>query len=175
MDAEIENFVKSWHVWQENLNTPSKVTLHPWEWPERAWCRVHVDHAGPFEVSMFLIVIDAYSKWMEVIPVRHTTWQTTTDILRDFFATHGLTEMLVSDNRTPFTSPEFQEFVSKNAIRHVLISQYHPSSNGLTERAVQTFKSAMWKMSTGPIETRIARFLFHQLLTPATTTGNAPA
>ena len=69
----------------------------------------------------------------------------------------------------------FQEFVSRNGIRHVLTSPYHPASNGLAKRAVQTFKSAMRKMSTGQIETRITRFLIHQRLTPATTTGNAPA
>ena len=33
----------------------------------------------------------------------------------------------------------------------------------------------MRKMSTGPIKTRISKFLFHQHLTPTTTTGNAPA
>ena len=83
--------------------------------------------------------------------------------------------MLESDNGTPFTSAEFQEFVSRNAICHVLSSPYHPASNGLAEKAVQTFKSAMRKMATGPIETRIAKFLFHQHLMPTTITGNAPA
>ena len=33
----------------------------------------------------------------------------------------------------------------------------------------------MRKMATGPIETRIAKLLFHQHLTPTTTTGNALA
>ena len=71
LDTEIENRVKSSHACQENLNSPAKDPFHPWEWPERAWSRVHVDHAGPFERSMFLIVVDAYSKRMEVVPVRH--------------------------------------------------------------------------------------------------------
>ena len=71
MDAEIENRVKSCHACQENLNSPAKAPVHSWVWPERAWSRVHIDYAGPFEGSMFLIVIDAYSKWMEVIPVCH--------------------------------------------------------------------------------------------------------
>ena len=89
MDPEIENRVKPCHACQENLKSPAKALLHPWEWPERAWSRAHVDYAGPFEGSMFLIVIDAYSKWMEVVPVHHATSQTTINKLRVIFATHG--------------------------------------------------------------------------------------
>ena len=140
MDAEIENRVKSCHACQENLNFPGKAPVHPWEWHECAWSRVHIDYAGPFEGSLFLAVIDAFSKWMEVIPVRRATSQTTIDKHRILLATHGLPEMLVSDNGTLFTSAEFQEFVSRNAIHHVLTSPYHPASNGLAEKAVQTFK-----------------------------------
>ena len=97
MDAEIENRVKRCHACQENLNSPAKAPVHPWEWPEHAWSRVHIDYAGPFEGSMFWIVTDAYSNWMEVISVRHATSQTTIDKLRILFATHGLPEMLVSE------------------------------------------------------------------------------
>ena len=88
---------------------------------------------------------------------------------------HSIPEMLVSDNGTPFTSAEFQEFVNRNAIDHVQTSPYHPASNGLTKRAIQTFKSSMKKMSSGPIKIRIASFLFNQHLTSTTTTGNTPA
>ena len=133
MDSEIENRVKACHACQENVNSPAKAPVHPWEWPERAWSRVHIDYAGPFEGRMFLIVIDAFSKWLEVAPVRHATSQSTIDKLRTIFATHGIPEMLVSDNGTPFTSAEFQEFVNRNAIQHVQTSPYHPASNGLAE------------------------------------------
>ena len=126
-------------------------------------------------VLMFLIVIDAYSKWMEVVPVKSATSQATIDKLRSIFVTHGLPEMLVSDNGTAFASAEFQEFTSRNAIRHIFVSPYHPSSNGLAERAVQSFKSAWRKSSEGSTDTRIAKFLFHQRLTPHTSTGNSPA
>ena len=53
--------------------------------PERAWSRVHFDYAGPFEGRMFLIVIDAYSKWIEEAPVCHATSQSTIDKLRTIF------------------------------------------------------------------------------------------
>ena len=73
---------------------------------------------------MFLIVVDSYSKWMEVVPVRRATSQTTIDKLRVIFCYTGLPEMLVSDNGTPFTSAEVQEFFSRNVIHHVLTSSY---------------------------------------------------
>jgi transposase InsO family protein len=124
---------------------------------------------------MFLILVDAHSQWMEVCPVTSATSQVTIDRLRMIFATHGLPQILVSDNGTCFTSAEFQEFVRKNGIRHVTSSPYHPASNGLAERAVQSFKVGMKKAGTGNIETNLARFLFRYRIIPHTTTGRSPA
>ena len=45
---------------------PEKVPPHSWEYPAKLWTQVHLDYAGPFCGKMFLIVVDAYSKWMEV-------------------------------------------------------------------------------------------------------------
>ena len=73
MNAEIEQRVKCCQSCQENCNTPAKAPLHPWKWPERDWSRVHVDYASPLEGFILLILVDAYSKWMEVVPVRNAT------------------------------------------------------------------------------------------------------
>ena len=47
--------------------------LHSWECPARAWSRVHVDYAGPFMEKMFLLIIDAHSKWMYIHCVNSAT------------------------------------------------------------------------------------------------------
>ena len=107
-----------------------------------AHLNVPVDYASQFECSMFLIVVDAYCKWMEVVFVHHATSQTTIDKLEVIFNMHCLPKMLMSGNGTPFTSAEFQEYVNRNAIHHVLTSPYHPASNGLAERAVQLINYA---------------------------------
>ena len=80
--------------------------------------------------KMFLIVVDAYSKWLEVIPVNSPTSTTTIEKLRPIFATHGLPDKVISDNGTCFTSVEFVDFMRKNGIRHSTTAPYHPSSNG---------------------------------------------
>ena len=67
--------------------------------------------------------------------------------------------MLVLDNGLVFTSSEFEDFTKQNGIHHVKSAPYHPASNGLTERAVQTIKAFMKKEINGTIDTRVSRFL----------------
>ena len=124
---------------------------------------------------MFLILIGAYSKWMEVFPINTSTSGATIEKLRMVFATQGLPEKLVSDNGSCFTSEEFEQFLNKNGIKHVKTAPYHPASNGLTERAVQTVKEGMKKLKEGSIETKVSCFLFQYRITPQTTAGVAPA
>ena len=86
---------------------------------------------------MYLVVIDAHSKWMEVHIMRSTTSAATIVKLKEIFATHGLPETIVSDNGPNFTSAEFENFLSKNGVKHTKVSPYHPASNGQAERAVR--------------------------------------
>ena len=137
IDQEIEEKVKACNSCQRTRHNPAPAPLHPWEFPNQPWERLHADYAGPFEGKMFLIVIDAYSKWLEVKPVTAANSSVTIEHLRNMFATHGLPKTLVTDNRTQFMSIEFESFMKKNGIRHIRWSPYHPSSNGLAERAVQ--------------------------------------
>ena len=87
--------------------------LQPLEWPERPWAHLHADYAGPFMGKMFLTLVDAHSKWIEVHVVSAATSQSTMEKMRSIFATHGLPEMLVTDNRPVFTSGEFEVFLDK--------------------------------------------------------------
>ena len=176
IDAEIEKKVKECHECQVNQKSPTTASLHPWEWPSQPWSRLHIDFAGQFEGKMFLVVADSHSKWLDVIPVSNANSTNTIRELRKLFATHGIPDVIVSDNGTAFTSTEFSEFMAKNGVKHLKTAPYHPATNGLAERAVQTFKTAMKKSaSEGNIDTRLARFLFHYRTTPNSTTGVSPA
>ena len=81
---------------------------------------------------------------------------------------------MVSGNGTCFMSEVFQSFMSRNRIRHIKVAPKHPASNGLAERSVQSVKEGLNKMTTGGIETKVARFLFKYRNIPHSTTGKSP-
>ena len=174
LDSDIVAKVRECRICQEDRPNPPRAPLHPWEWPSSPWSRLHIDHAGPFMGKLFLIVIDAHSKWIDVSIVNSTSAENTISRLRQLFSTHGLPEQIVSDNAAGFTSEEFSKFVQANGIKHIRSSPYHPSSNGLAERAVQTFKRNVSKLQ-GPIEHRLIQFQFRYRITPQTTTGRSPS
>ena len=123
---------------------------------------------------MFLIIVDAHSKWLDVYPTRLATTAVTLDKLRTSFAAWGLPRVLCTDNAACFTCPAFEEFCTLNGIRHVTSPPYAPKSNGLAERYVQTFKRS-YRLYTGSVSTKVARFLFQYRSTPHTTTKQSPA
>ena len=174
LDSDITTKVHHCRICQEDRPNPPKAPLHPWDWPTRPWARLHIDHAGPFMGKLYLIVVDAYSRWIDVSIVSSTSADTTIQRLRNLFAVHGVPEQIVSDNGAGFTSNEFSKFTRANGIKHILTSPYHPASNGLAERAVQSFKHGVSKLS-GSMENRILHFLFKYRITPQTTTGLSPS
>ena len=69
-----------------------------------------MDYAGLLLGKMFLVLIDAHSKWIELEPVESATTKTTVERLRKIFSTHGIPEKLVSDNGSVFTSHQVYRF-----------------------------------------------------------------
>ena len=175
IDKDIERLVSDCATCQEHRNVPPSMELHPWEWPDKPWSRLHADFAGPFLGHMFLILVDSHSKWMDIYTMSSITSEATIGNLKASFSTHGLPDVLVTDNGPSFKSESFRQFVSLNGIQHLTSAPYHPASNGLAERAVQTFKNAMKKLSGESVQDRVNRFLFRYRVTPQSMTGHSPA
>ena len=177
IDKEIEEAVRTCESCQSIRNRPQPVPLHPWAWPTRVWQRIHIDFAGPFQGHTFLVVVDAHSKWVEVIPMTSTTSQSTIIELRKLFAAYGLPEHLISDNGPQFVSTEFESFLKMNGVRHTCSAPYHPQTNGEAERFVQTLKQFLRadKYDRCGVQTKVSRFLLSYRSTPNSTTGRTPS
>ena len=177
LDEDIENTARNCRSCAEIANNPTEAPLHQWDLPASPWQRVHLDFAGPFFGSMWLVYVDAYSKWAGVVQMRTTHAVELVDVLRPLISTFGLPEQFVTDNGPQFVSTEFATYCRLNGIRHIRSAPYRPQTNGEAERFVQTFKQAMRAMHTGKesIETCVRRFLFTYRSTAHATTGRSPA
>lgn len=174
IDADIEKCVKTCSSCELQKNIPPKSYLYQWDWPDKPWKRLHMDFCGPFLSKLFLVICDAHSKWIDIKLMNKITSESLIFELRDVFSTLGLPEIIVTDNGPSFVSNHFQKFLAHNGVKHITSTPYHPSTNGLAERAVQSFKNAMNCMS-GSLRERIFRFLTKYRSTPHSTTGVSPA
>lgn len=177
LDAAIEKKVQSCSHCQSVRAEAPAAAVHPWEFPTQAWHRLHIDYAGPFHGYMWLVVMDARSKWPEVIAMKSATTATTIKALMPLIARFGVPAQLVSDNGSQFKSVEFAQFCARLHITHITVSPFHPRSNGEAERFVRTVKEVLGKKSISreALFYRLQRFLLSYRNTAHSTTGYSPA
>jgi transposase InsO family protein len=176
LDSDIEDTARKCTHCIKTKNAPPLSPLLPWTWPSAPWKRIHIDFAT-HEEKHYLVLVDAHSKWPEVVgPMKRTNAESTINALSNIFTRYGFPEQIVSDNGPPFQSTEYAEFLKLNGIHRVLVSPYHPASNGQAERFVQTLKKFL-KASTldGQLHKRIQNFLLTYRSTQHATTGVSPS
>ena len=174
LDSAINSLVLNCNICQSLRSKPAKANV-TWPEPSRPWSRVHIDHFF-FENHVFLLVMDALTKYLEVEIVKSTSTNETIDVLSMIFARNGLPDTLVSDNATSFSSYEFSEFLSRNSVKHITPAPYSPSSNGQAERGVRTVKDLLKKSSSKKsMKYRLAQVLFQYRCTPHSLTNVVPS
>ena len=126
-------------------NAPSQQNLPPMgpfipTYPFEAVATDYCDFNG----SHYLITVDRFSNWPEVIKVKPSSSNAGSSglikSLRKYFATFGVPEELSSDGGPEFSSKETETFFNKWGIRHRQSSAYNPRSNGRAEVAVKSMK-----------------------------------
>lgn len=134
-----------------------------------------MDFTGSVKGHVFLVMVNVYSNWAEVEIMTSMKAAAVVTSLRKMFATHGVPDVIVSDNGTTFTSAELQTFLECNGVRAVFTAPYHPASNGRAERMVREVQEALKKQQEESTQCKISWFLFKQHMTPNSVTGESPA
>lgn len=87
--------------------------LQNWPWPERPAQRIYLDFLGPVEGKMFIVIVDAFSKWVYVKSVKNITSEWTIRILKEYFSFWGIPEKIVTDNGPSLCSELMEQFKKK--------------------------------------------------------------
>ncbi|XP_044315167.1 uncharacterized protein LOC123037605 [Drosophila rhopaloa] len=113
--------------------------------PEEPWATVCADFVGPLPRSkhgnsMLLVLVDRFSKWTEMVPMRRELTESLEKAIRDrILARYGVPKVLITDNGVQFTSRAFKKFLGELGVRHQFTAPYTPQENP-TERANRTVK-----------------------------------
>eukprot|EP00731_Ephydatia_muelleri_P004849 Em0002g1025a len=138
MSKQIEEQISRCHVCAKR-QTQRKEPMIATELPEYPWQKIGSDmfeHNG----SSYLLVVDYFSRFIEVVKMTTTTSNSVIMILKSIFSRHGIPETLRSDNGPQYVSTEFKAYAKTYGFKHITSSPRYPQSNGQAERAVQTVK-----------------------------------
>lgn len=181
INRNIEQVTSSCIPCLHSRQDPPKMKPMPWRITSRPWERVHLDYLGPIKGIMYLIAVDAYSKWVEVFPMKSMNADALEERLREMFSRFGLPEMVVTDNGRSFVSNQIATFLKINGVIHRTSPVAHAQSNGLAENGVKTFKSKIYaemmdRRNDGkPTTTIISRYLISYRNTIHSATKETPA
>ncbi|KAK9679075.1 Reverse transcriptase (RNA-dependent DNA polymerase) [Popillia japonica] len=72
LDLDVEKMCSNCKICTTFRNNPPKITFNPWPLAIRPWSRLHLDFLGPIFNRKYLIIVDTYTKWIEVFELSST-------------------------------------------------------------------------------------------------------
>ncbi|KAK8948470.1 hypothetical protein KSP39_PZI005589 [Platanthera zijinensis] len=149
-------------------------------WPFAIW---GLDLVGSFPQAsgqrrFLLVMVDYFSKWMEVKALAKVTSQVVRNFIwGEIICRHGLPQAIVTDNGPQFASTEFIRFCEQLGIDLRFASVHHPRSNGQVEAAnkiiVNLLKKKVENLRGSWVE-QLPSVLWALRTTPNTATGETP-
>ena len=167
INRDIEATCKQCVYCKENRPAQRHSPLMTTPLPDHAWSTIGIDLCE-YEKRDYLIVVDYYSRYIEIVHMPDTTSATVILKLKSLFAHYGIPLVLRSDGGRQFTSFEFVQFANEHGFTHNVSSPYHSQSNGMAESAVKIAKSCLKQADP-------ATALMMYRATPHSATGQSPA
>ena len=110
---------------------------------------IDVFHLGPskYDMTKALAVIDTFSRFGWVIPLKDETAESQIDALLGSVMTLGWPKMIVADRATAYISAVFKDFTQKHGITLYLSPGYSPNHVAVVNRFHRTLREMLAKTS----------------------------
>ena len=141
LPMQIENMVTNCSTCTKDRPEPTEPLMSS-SFPSQPWERLAADL---FELGgkVYLIVVDYYSRWFEIRRPNDQSSSRVISVLKELFSTHGIPDIIVSDNGPQFSSDAFRLFTTEYDF--MTSSPKYPRANGEVKRAVSTVKALLCK------------------------------
>lgn len=126
--------------------------LHPIPKDDAPLVTLHLDHLGPMastkkDYRYILTIVDAFTKFVWIFPVKSTTSEETMKKFRMVTALFGNPLRVITDKGTAFTGGPFKDHCKDESIEVVHATTGVPRGNGQVERIHSVIISALSKLS----------------------------
>ncbi len=91
--------------------------------------------------ATYLLIVDYYSRWIEIARLNQLTSSAVVQHTKSVFARYGIP----SDNGPQYASDLYARFAKEYGFKHTTSSPYHPQGNGEAERAIKMVKNLLKK------------------------------
>jgi transposase InsO family protein len=128
-------------------------------------------------MSVLLVVIDVFTGFVVLRPLKASTADLVAKELWLLFAMFGLPKIVQSDNGSEFVNQVLRELVILIGVEHRFISPYNPRADGKVERSIGTVMGVIKKLLHGteklwPMYVSFAQLSFNNKI--AALTGSTP-
>ena len=151
MYTDIQNYVSSCKLCLEsNTGHPPKVALNPVQLPTAPFTQVNIDllrfHVASRGFHYILVMVDSFSKFVVLKEIRKKDAFTVINCLfKEWILKYGVMTNLLHDNGLEFVNQYSDILYKLTGVKSIRISAYHPSANGLVERANRNVISILRK------------------------------
>lgn len=84
-----------------------------------------------------IVILDTFTRWIELFPVPNLEAQTAVDIMIQHFGRYGIPHSVVTDNGSQFINSLFDQLYSLTGISQIRITPYSHEENGMVERSIR--------------------------------------
>ena len=103
---------------------------------------IHLDHIGPLKkddhgYEYILVLIDAFSRWIELFPTKSTTALETATCVFQHFGRFGAPEVVHTDRGPAFHNELIEQLLKLSGVEQSLTTAYSKEENAIVERANQ--------------------------------------
>ena len=146
-ESDVKIYVLSCQICQKikavNFNT--QAPLQP-IFSSKPFEKITYDCMGPVPKSKSgnehaLIICDHFTKYLEVLPLRHIKAPLIAKTLMKYICRHGIPDQILTDQGTNFQSEMLSQLYDLLDIHKTRTAAYHPQTDGLSERSVRTIKT----------------------------------